>query len=149
MNNEQINEKMACELKALLEKYNIFHGTRIYFNNKCLHDRNGKIELIENIKVEEWLEWCNPEMVSMSFEGANSIYPILNDECENREMCTKIYNKFLEIGKEYDRFYEQGQSWNIYYTPKEITQIVWGAKNKSNKYYYPRKKSKKSKKIEI
>ena len=122
MTNEEKNEKMALEIKELLVKYDIFHLTRIYFNNKCFSSPPEEKEVIESIKVEDHLEWCNPEMVNMSFEGDASLYMIVNWYIEGKEAedkANRVINEFADICEKYNRHYNLGDDCTLYFKSRE------------------------------
>lgn len=105
------NELMAEDLKEMLLKYNIFNGTFIYFNNKRVSYRKGNLEVEENIKAEDYLEWGNPETISISYEGVDSLYLLVNGYAygkEDREKAEMVMNELEEIEKKYNRWFEKG-----------------------------------------
>ena len=117
MTSIEKNELMAEDLKEMLLKYNIFYGTSIYFNNKRVSYREGNLEVEENIKVEDYLEWGNPDTISISYEGVDSLYLLVNGyayEENDKEKAAKVMNELRDIEKKYNRWFDLGNE-NILY----------------------------------
>lgn len=119
MTDEELNEALAYEIKDFLLKYKIFNDTCIYFNDKRIR-RNyetNRLVVEKNIDVTKYLKFCNPKTVSMSFEGDNSLYPIINWDVGNAksiQKAEKLRGELSEIFRKYNRWYDVGYSWSIF-----------------------------------
>ena len=117
MTSIEKNELMAEDLKEILLKYKIFNGTSIYFNNKRVGFSNGNLKVEDNIKVKDYLEWGNPETVTLSYEGVDSLYLLVNGyayEENDKEKSEKVMNELSKIEKKYNRWFNIGND-NILY----------------------------------
>lgn len=117
MTSIEKNELMAEDLKEMLLKYKIFNGTSIYFNNKRVVFSNGNLKVEDNIKVEDYLEWGNPDTISISYEGVDSLYLLINgfaNEEDDKEKAAKVMNELRDIEKKYNRWFDLGNE-NILY----------------------------------
>ena len=105
-------EKLAYEIKELLDKHNYSGDTAIYFNNKRLTtftDENyGKWVLQEGYKGSDYTEYTNDDTITMTFEGMNSIHGAINYG-ENE----KFLGKLDKLFESYGYYYELGNSWNL------------------------------------
>ena len=105
-------EKLAYEIKGLLDKYSYSGDTAIYFNNKRLatftDEDYGKWVLQEGYKGSDYTEYANDNTITMTFEGMGSIHDVINYR-ENEKFLDKL-NKLFE---NYGYYYELGNSWNL------------------------------------
>jgi len=133
MTNEEINEKMVSDIEELLLKYNLFHGTKIYFNNKCVSDIGAQRVIRENIEVEKCQDWCNPKMISMAYEGADSFYLVVNGYAKSedeRKRANKITSELIKISERYNRYFELGTDTTLYFVSDDDLGTP------TDKYYY-------------
>ncbi len=119
MTDEELNEALAYEIKDFLLKYHIFNGTCIYFNDKriCRSETTNRIKVYKNIDVTEYLTYCNPNGVNMSFEGDDSFYAVLNWELGNNKAlkrADKLMGELRSIFEKYSMYWDVGYSWNIF-----------------------------------
>lgn len=151
MTNIDKNELMAEEIKELLIKYNICNGTGIYYNNKRVWCHKGQIEVMEGVKIEDYLEWGNPETLTLSYEGVDSLYLLVNgyaSEKEDKEKADKVMAELLEIGKKYNRWFDKGNDNILFYIDDEESssddedEINWGKLGGEVDKYYLRSNSK-------
>lgn len=109
----EINELLIKDILKLLIDYDICNGTSIYYNNKRLWCNKGESELsIDNIRVEDCLEYCNPETVNLYYEGIDSLFLYINryepNEKEEHDKADRIYNELYEVGKKYGMWFDLG-----------------------------------------
>lgn len=122
MTNYDINEVMAAEIAELLKKYDIFHDTDIFYNDKLMTCNNETHELIikENINVKDYAEHGNPDMITMQYQGEKSLYMIVNGYAKANgidavKRSNKIVSELIKIGEKYNRWYELGSNINLYF----------------------------------
>lgn len=133
MTNEEINQKMVLDIEELLLKYDLFHSTKIYFNNKCIADIGNEIVVHDHVKVEACQDWCNPSMISMSYEGVHSLYFVVNGNAqtdEERKRANTITSQLIRISAKYNRYFELGTDTTLYFVSEDDVNIA------SDKYYY-------------
>lgn len=113
---------MAEDLKEMLLKYKIFNGTSIYFNNKRVVFSNDNLKVEENIKVEDYLEWGNPETVTLSYEGVDSLYLLVNGyayEENDKEKAEKVMDELSKIEEKYNRWFDIGNENILYFVEND------------------------------
>lgn len=118
MKNIEINEKMVAEIKELLLKYDLFHGTTIYYNDRCMYDTKEGIVEKEGVNVEDYLTYFNADMVTLSYEGVNSLFLMVNGyayEEEHKEKAKVVVDELYKIGEKYNRYYEIGDDKSLFY----------------------------------
>lgn len=105
-------EKLAYEIKELLDKYNYSGDTAIYFNNRRLttfiDEGYGRWVLQEGYKGSDYTHYANDGTITMTFEGIGSIHDIIN--YEGNKGFLKELNKLFGS---YGYYYELGNSWNL------------------------------------
>lgn len=111
-------EKLRTAIVALLTEYDILGDCTIYANGKRwiygykVSDDAYELVLTEkvedNIDVKEYLEYCNPDTISMTFDGSG-LYGILNYDIDDRG----FIERFNALLKEYGLYYEQGFAWSL------------------------------------
>lgn len=109
--NENKIERLRLEIVALLAKNEVIGDVNFYCNNKRYkYDYSGNCTIEEDIDVTEYLEYCNPETLSMTFEG--DFYSIINYDY-GYAFGAQIIDKFNTILKKYGLYFEQGNAWNL------------------------------------
>lgn len=103
MTKREQNEKIVEEIKELLLENKLLNNTEIYYNNKCLVCNKGKIAIIDNVSVVDNLDSCNPETITISFEGNLSLYSLINFKKEDKHLVVK---RLKEICNKYNMYYE-------------------------------------------
>lgn len=105
-------EKLALELVTYLQKHDMFDYVYIYVNNKCyckhrtdghgtrFTTKYGDYYVIPEMPVREMLEYCNPETITVSFDGA--LYTAINYGYGSTE------TDLNAIFKKYGMYMEQG-----------------------------------------
>ena len=105
-------EKLAIELLTYLQQHSLFDYVYIYVNNKCycqnridnqgqrFETKYGRYYIIPDMPVREILEYCNPETITVSFDGA--LYTAINygygsTEADLNTMFKK-YGMYMEQG---------------------------------------------------
>lgn len=111
-------EKLRLKIVALLTEYDVLGDCTIYANGKRwiyrykFSEDYSEMTLTEkvedNIDVKEYLEYCNPDTISITFDGSG-LYSILNYDIDDRGFI-KRFNALL---KEYGLYYEQGFAWSL------------------------------------
>lgn len=111
-------EKLRTAIVALLTEYDILGDCTIYANGKRwiygykVSDDAYELALTEkvedNIDVKEYLEYCNPDTISITFDGSG-LYGILNYDIDDRG----FIERFNALLKEYGLYYEQGFAWSL------------------------------------
>lgn len=108
INQEQMekNEKLAGEIIGLLKEHGCWFDASLMYNNKRVSS-NGRVE--ENVNVREMIEYCNPETITMTFEGP--FYRAMNygREFDNH----KLYNQFNKLIEKYGYYFEFGHAWSL------------------------------------
>lgn len=104
MEQKTVNEKIAKEMISFLKRRKLWVDSAIYVNGTRIHS-DGRVE--ENIDVTKYLEFCNPDGVSMIFEGP------LNRHINGHISGSNVYKKLDEIANKYGFYIEQGYSWSI------------------------------------
>lgn len=102
-NNKEQLESLAKKIVALLQKHDLWESVRVYVNGKCYCSEKG---VIDNISPRDYLDYCNPETISMSFEG--DFYDVVN-----HGRSPDVLKKFIKLINEYGYAYELGNSWNL------------------------------------
>lgn len=103
MTKREQNEKIVEEIKELLLENKLLNNTEIYYNSKCLVCNKGKTSVIEDVNVLDNLDNCNPETITISFEGNLSLYPLINFKKEDKHLVVK---RLKEICNKYNMYYE-------------------------------------------
>ena len=108
-------EKLANEIIAFLEAYDIADAVSIYYNgdvvrSKTEYKNNGEYSYAwiktENIDPHKYFEYAAYDhILSMSFEGG--LYDVLNYSGGSK------MDKFMKIFEKYGLYYELGNAWNL------------------------------------
>lgn len=116
---ERVNTHLMEELIDYLESVGAWGDTTAYCNghrygqNGCGELRKTKAGTSYRDKgccnVSERLAFCNPDTVTLTFEGA--LYGHLNGTC------TDVPKRLNEIGWRYGMYYEQGYAWSLAFYP--------------------------------
>ncbi len=111
-------EKLRTAIVALLTEYDVLGDCTIYANGKRwiygykVSDDAYELVLTEkvedNIDVKEYLEYCNSDTISITFDGSG-LYGILNYDIDDRG----FIERFNVLLKEYGLYYEQGFAWSL------------------------------------
>ena len=111
-------EKLRTAIVALLTEYDVLGDCTIYANGKRwiygykVSDDAYELVLTEkvedNIDVKEYLEYCNSDTISITFDGSG-LYGILNYDIDDRG----FIERFNALLKEYGLYYEQGFAWSL------------------------------------
>jgi hypothetical protein len=96
-------EKLANEIIEFLKENQLWRDVSLYYDNKRVSSNNG-IEY--GINVSDYIEYNNPETITMSFEGP--LYHVLNDFEGN-----DLYFAFENIVKKYGFYFEFGYAWSL------------------------------------
>ena len=116
-------EKTAFDIMDFLDKQDMWYEVCIYVNNKRffsaghgsnIENKTTKAEtkkgtpywIEENINVKEYLEYSNPNGISLSFEGP--LYDKIN--YDDYDFVQKMTNKFLD---KYNMYFDMGNAWNM------------------------------------
>jgi hypothetical protein len=97
-------ESLAYSIKELLEKNDVFHDVRIYFEGKCLCSSEG---LIENIVASKYFSYANDNTISMSFEG------VFNHIINGHYGPDKVAKEFEKLINKSGYYSEFGDHWNL------------------------------------
>ena len=113
------NRSLVCDIVEWIDARGLRDDIAIYFNGNALATwnewggENGKEVLkgwyyYENRNPRDYFMYCNPDTVSVSFEGTLNHYMngYLNGWVE-------IYESFIDLPKPYGMFFEMGDSWNV------------------------------------
>jgi hypothetical protein len=95
-------EELAKKIELLIKYHNVWSDVRIYYNGKAVCSNDG---FIPEINVKDYLEYGNPDTISMSFEGP--LYEVIN------YTGGRFLDDFNDIIKSYGYYYEQGHAWNL------------------------------------
>lgn len=111
-------EKLRLKIVALLTEYDVLGDCTIYANGKRwiygykVSDDAYELVLTEkvedNIDVKEYLEYCNSDTISITFDGSG-LYGILNYDIDDRG----FIERFNTLLKKYGLYYEQGFAWSL------------------------------------
>lgn len=107
---------LAVDIIEWLQKHDMFTDINIYVNGLKYSDDELLSDLTEKTKLgyyyvfydynpEQYFEYCNPDTLTMSFEGP--LYDMLNYSCGDEE------EDFKDIFRKYGLYYELGNSWNL------------------------------------
>jgi hypothetical protein len=110
--NKMLNkdmEKLAPKITKLLSAYGYNGGTCIYFNDKALINKQGKWIEREGEKGSDYCDYSNDETLTMTFEGVDSIYNIINGY--QRDYI--FMEEFEALLDNYGYYYQLGNSWNL------------------------------------
>ena len=105
MNKQQIAKKIA----NWLEKNDLTHEVRIYFDNQCWTWNDEEMIVIDDMKASNYFEYANDETISMSFEGP--LYHVMNYHWSSKE-AGQLYGEFLDLMKGEPFYFEMGNAWN-------------------------------------
>lgn len=108
-------ERLANEIRAFLEAYDIASDVSIYCNGNVVRSRteykgNGEYSYVwvktENVDPHDYFEYAAYDhILSMSFEGG--LYDVLNYSGGH------IYEKFMKIFEKCGLYFELGNAWNL------------------------------------
>lgn len=100
-------EQFAKELEKYFKENSLDDCTIIYYDNKRVllgeYAKNGIREVQENIKVEDYLEYCNPNAISLAYEGM--LYYAMDS-------MGKIYEEIDAMAEKYGWYCEFGHAWS-------------------------------------
>lgn len=99
---EELREKII----DLFKSYELYLDCTIFCNGKRYCYSNDKLETEEDADVSEWLDYYNPDTLSMSFDG--DIYDVFNYGA-----LPSLWEKFDELISSYRYYYELGNAWNL------------------------------------
>lgn len=106
-------EKLRQEIVELCNElevsdYIIYcNGKRYMYRGYSDYDNQPTIQ---DADVESYLEYCNPDTLSMAFEGElHSIFTY----SWNIPYCERVIEKFRKLFAKYGLYYELGNSWNL------------------------------------
>lgn len=100
-------------------KHDFWYGIRIYVNghrySSDADEGTDIVRILDGTKyydqgvfdVEDFIEFCNPGTLTMSFEGP------LYDAYNGYDHTIDAESAFTEIGKKYGLYPEQGDPWNL------------------------------------
>lgn len=104
MEQQDVNKKIANEMIKFLKRRKLWVDSAIYVNGTRIHS-DGRVE--EGIDVTKYLEYCNPDGVSMIFEGP------LNHHMNGYISGSNVYQKLDEIANKYGFYIQPGYAWSI------------------------------------
>lgn len=124
MTNYETNEVMALEIAELLNKYNVFHDTNIFYNAKLMTVDSDTQELTvkENIDITTYVEHGNPDMITLQYQGNDSLYMIVNGfakDVESIKKANRIVSELIKLGDRHNRWYELGSDTSMYFVSDE------------------------------
>ena len=115
-------EKLRTAIVALLTEYDVLGDCTIYANGKRwiygykFSEDYSEMTLTEkvedNIDVKEYLEYCNPDTISIAFDGS-SLYEVMNYHNTSVENPESLIAEFNALCKEYGLYFDLGNSWNL------------------------------------
>ena len=106
-------ETIIKGLIKLLEKEEVFLDVIIYYDNRRIFSETSKqlaldktfdLKVEENINVEDYIEYGNPDTITVSFEGP--MYLAYNEN-------PRFFEKIDKFFKKYGLYVEQGYSWSL------------------------------------
>lgn len=107
-----VNEKIATEIKDFILKRKIGGDLRIYFDDNAFEiDHNENVSLLKGISAIDYVEYANPETVTMSYEG--KFYEHMNGYGQNQSYDTKIREEFEKIVNKFGFYSELGYAWSL------------------------------------
>lgn len=99
-------EKLKEEIIELFKSYELYLDCTIYCCGKRYCYNGSGLEKVEDADVTEYLDYCNPDTLSIAFDG--DIYDVFNyglfPSCEE---------KFSKLIGKYGYYYELGNAWNL------------------------------------
>lgn len=98
-------EKLRQEIVELFKSYELYIDCTIYCNGKRYNYSGDKLD-IRDADVTEYLDYCNPDTLSMSFDG--DIYDVFN-----YDLFPSLLEKFDKLLESYGLYYELGNAWNL------------------------------------
>ncbi|MCX7610282.1 MAG: hypothetical protein N2043_01685 [Ignavibacterium sp.] len=107
LTQQQKNEILANEIIEFLKKHHLWYDVALYFNNKKVSSYGGKEETTKNINVKDYLEYCNPDTITMTFEGP------LYKELNGYSIDSTIYDKFVLLLRKHGYYFEFGHAWSL------------------------------------
>ena len=132
-------EKLANEIIAFLEAYDIADSVSIYYNGNVVRSKTKydsecnatrtwlKTEDVDPHKYFEYAAYDH--ILSMSFEGG--LYDVLNYSGGH------IYEKFMKIFEKYGLYFELGNAWNLScYCIDDKTEVEYTHYEKPKKIFY-------------
>ena len=131
-------ERLANEIIAFLELYDIADSVSIYYNGNVVRSKseytNGKYSYFwvktDDVDPHDYFEYAAyNHILSMSFEGG--LYDVLNYSGGH------IYEKFVKIFEKYGLYFELGNAWNLscYLTGDNI-EVEYTHYEKPKKIFY-------------
>lgn len=118
----QIIEELRLKIVRLLAKYDCLVDCTIYANNTRwiygytfsddYSEMTTTTKIEENVDVSEYLEYCNPDTISIAFDGS-PLYEVMNHHNTSVENPEKLIAEFNALCKEYGLYFDLGNSWNL------------------------------------
>lgn len=116
---EKNMEALARDIYNWCIKKDLWGDNTIYFNGKAWsssYEWGGvygkqigeRLYEYEDKNPKDYFEYCHPETLSMSFEGA--LYHVLNAYVPG---WVKLESQFAKLFKKYGLYYEMGHHWNL------------------------------------
>ena len=113
------NESLAIDIYDWCKKHHLWSDITIYFDGKAFSSSyewagvyGKKIDedlyQYENKNALDYLEYANPDTLSMSFEGP--LYSVINGYVSG---CHKRTEELLKLFEKYGYYFEQGHAWNL------------------------------------
>lgn len=131
-------EKLANEIIAFLELYDIADSVSIYYNGNVVRSKTeytkGKYSYFwvktDDVDPHDYFEYAAYDhILSMSFEGG--LYDVLNYSGGH------IYEKFMKIFEKYGLYFELGNAWNLScYLINSDTEVEYTHYEKPKKTFY-------------
>lgn len=109
MDQMQKNEKLANEIIKLLKKQHCWSDVSLYFNNKRLSSKGNDFVVEEDVDVSKYIEYNNPETITMSFEGPFYRAVNVGYEWDNN----KTYKMFEKLVGKYGYAIHPGYAWSL------------------------------------
>lgn len=110
-------QKIADEIIEFLQERELFHDVSLYVNNKryssnksksshAVKTKFGEYYATDNVNVKDCVEYSNPDLITMTFEGP--FYEELNYSSDGT-----TYEAFSELLNKHGMYFEQGYAWSL------------------------------------
>lgn len=124
MTNYDTNEVMALEIADLLKKYDLYHNTNIFFNNKLMtiDEQTQELMIKDHIDLHDYAEHGNPDTITLQYQGPNSLEMIVNGSAKTVEEIKKsnrIVSSLIRLSDKYNRWYELGSDTILYFVSND------------------------------
>jgi hypothetical protein len=104
MDQQTKNEQIVRDIVFFLVKNRLWSDVCIYYNNQRLTPERG---LETNINVFDYVQYANPDTVTMTFEGS------LYNELNGYNGSYNIYEQFEKLVHKHGYYFEFGHAWSL------------------------------------